>query len=329
MSPRTNTNLKIGTLVLILLLVVIIVSQFIHPRPKLVSGSFQSAFSEQNQDDKSSPNLAKIVNQNLADKPGDFAIYIEFISAGAGEPEIYSLRSGESFPAASLYKLYLMAAVLQEVEKGKGKSGSLTMDSEVSASKVHLEEVFGGTDFGYEDAPDQIGYTVEEALTRVARISDNFAAITLAEKIGWGKVQEMADSLGSKNTVIKSPVSTTALDTANFFKLLHQRKLGSENISNQLMEFLSLNQLNNRIPEYLPEDVEVIHKTGELSRVRHDGGVVYIKSQKSKVKSQKLEDKAYVIVMMSQNLKGEDEAVETMAQISKDVYDYFKVKSEK
>src|SRR3989344_1286709 len=311
MSSRANTNLKIGTLVLILLLGVIILAQFIHPQPRLVAGDFKFAFSEPSQDDKSSQNLAKIIDQNLKGKSGDYAIYIEELSVSGNrtDPEFFSLRSSEPFPAASLYKLFLMAAVLKEVEAGR-----LKMDSGISRSRAHLEEVFGGTDFGYEEAPEQIGYTVEEALTRVARISDNFASIILAEKIGWNKVQDMADILESKNTVIKSPVSTSAGDTANFFKLLYQKKLGSENISNQLSDFLSLNQINNRIPEYLPKEVKVIHKTGELSRVRHDAGIVY------------LEGRPYVIVMMSQNLEGEDEAGETMAQISEDVYEYFKNK---
>ena len=196
------------------------------------------------------------------------------------------------------------------------------MDSELSANKSHLENVFGGTDFGYEDAPDQIKYTVDEALTRVGRISDNFAAIMLAEKIGWDSIQQEADLLGASNTVIKSPISTSAGDIASFFKMLYQKKLGSENISNQLISYISLNQLNNRIPAGLPKGVRVVHKTGELSRVRHDGGIVYLTSEVSPGSSE-VSPRAYVIVMMSQNLKYEDDGVETLAQISKDVYEYF------
>jgi beta-lactamase class A len=259
-----------------------------------------------------SQGLAKIVEENLSDKSGEYAIYIADLTDG----ENYSRNASISFPSASLYKLYLMAAVVKEVE-----SGELTMESEVSARKEHLEEVFEGTDFGYEEAGEVIGYPVEEALERVGRVSDNFASIILAEEIGWDSVQEIANTTGATQTMIKSPITTSADDIANFFQLLYQKKVVSESGSEKIMEFLKLNQLNNRIPAGVPEEVEVIHKTGELSRVRHDAGIVYL--SKRKAGSAYLENRPYLIVLMSKDLKDENEAIETMAQISKDVYEYF------
>jgi beta-lactamase class A len=249
-----------------------------------------------------SQGLAKIVEENLSDKSGEYAIYI----ADLTDDENYSRNASVSFPSASLYKLYLMAAVIKEVE-----SGELTMESEVSARKDHLEEVFEGTDFGYEEASEVIGYPVEEALERVGRVSDNFASIILAEEIGWDSVQEIANTTGATQTIIKSPITTSAEDIANFLKLLYQKKVVSVSGSDKIIEFLKLNQLNNRIPAGVPEVVEVVHKTGELSRVRHDAGIVY------------LENRPYLIVLMSKDLKDENEAIETMAEISKDVYEYF------
>lgn len=256
-----------------------------------------------------SQGLAKIVQNNLTGGNGEFSIYItDLIDA-----ENYTLNSSDIYPAASLYKLYLMAAVMKEMDKGE-----LGLDDNVSSNIDHLEEVFGSIDFGYNGDEGDIEYSVEETLERVGRVSDNFAAIMLAEKVGWDKVQKAAYDSGATATTIKSPIFTTASDIANFLKLLYQDKIVSPAASEQIRQFLKLSQLNNRIPAGLPEGIEVVHKTGELSRVRHDAGIVYLGGS----------ERAYVIVLMSKDLKDENEAVETMAKISKEVYEYFSKKYE-
>lgn len=250
--------------------------------------------------------LSRIVNSSLPAE-GTYAVYIENLNSG----EKYSLHEQEIFPAASLYKLFLVAAVLEEVDSGK-----LTLESEVSASKEYLTNKFGGVDFGYEQAPDQISYSVEEAMQRVGRVSDNFAAIMLSDKVGVNKLQLLAERLGTTATSLKEPPSTTASDIALFFRKLYKDEVVSASVSAKITEVLSLNQLNNRIPAKLPKEVKIVHKTGELSRVRHDAGIVYLASQGDALR-------AYVIVLLSKDLKYEDEGVETLAQISKEVYEYF------
>lgn len=299
-----NTNSKMGLFVLVLLCLILGSERFFKGPIELISSNLKvSSFSPK---PNYSQSLTKIVSKDLEGKNGDYAIYIEDLT----DHEKFGLNENEIMPAASLYKLYLMAAVLEEVDRGQ-----LTVDSQIYASKSHLEDVFGDTDFGYEDSPEEISYTVLEALQRVGRISDNFAAIMLAEKIGWDKVQTEANLLGASSTIIKNPISTDAVDTAKFFNLLFFKKVGSENISNQIIDLLSLSKINDRIPADLPDEVRVVHKTGELDGLRHDAGIVF------------LEGNPYLIVLMSQNLQYEDsDGVDTLAQISKDVYTYFSKK---
>jgi beta-lactamase class A len=268
--------------------------------------------------------LSKIVERNLSNEEGEFAVVIENLKT----EEKFTQNAAVPFPSASLYKLFLMASVLKEIE-----GGGLKMEDTVSSSKARLTEILGSVDSGYENAPSNISYTVEEALTRIGRVSDNFASIMLTDKIGLDKIQSMADSLGATNTRIKNPtlivvegeepyISTTAEDMATFFKKLYFKQIVSTFVSDKLVEFLSLNQLDNRIPAGLPEDVKVayeqssgrpmvVHKTGELARIRHDAGVVY------------LQEREYIIILMSRDIKGEDSVIEAMANTSKEVYEYF------
>ena len=335
MSPQPKSYLKLGLVVLFLICLVLLSAAIFRPKvpEPLISPTFLQSFNLTSTFSFvfKSEGLSKIIGDNLAFKDGEYAIYIEDLTDG----EKYGLRDLDTFPAASLYKLYLMAAVLKEVE-----NGNLRLDQNVSRKKSYLVERFGGVDFGYEDIPedDVIGYSVEEALTRVGRISDNFASIILADKIGWEKLQEMADLSGAQNTSIEDPISTSALDIGEFFKKLYKREIISGNVSDGIIKYLELNQLNNRIPAGLPEDAKVIHKTGELGRVRNDAGIVWLNSTPGESPSTTLgtseptpgvSSRAYVIVLMSKDLKDEDEGVETLAKISKDEDENFKKKYEK
>lgn len=318
MFPKSYT--KIGLVVFVLIIVVVLSNIIIHgpfkntqlPSLNLVS-SFSFAFESQN--------LARIVQQDLDGKKGEYSVYIGDLT----DSEIYTLRSSDSFPAASLYKLYLLAAILREVDRG-----NLGLEDVLSSDIDHLKEVLGELDFGYEENQGDIKYNVQEALERVGRISDNFAAIMLSEKIGWDKVQAMVDEMGATSTIIKSPITTSASDIGNFFKALYQKKVVNESVSNQVIEFLSLSKINDRLPAGVPKDVRVVHKTGELAGVRHDAGIIYLPTSTSEVDKDTSEvyARAYVIVLMSKDLQYEDDGVETLAKISKDVYEYFKNKSD-
>lgn len=241
----------------------------------------------------------------LKDKSGEYAVLVKDLKPG-GKRNIY-LNSDQEFPAASLYKLFLMGAVFNAMSDGK-----ITMDTQISAKLSHLDDVLGSREFGYEEFDDEvIGYTVKEALERIAGISDNYSAIMLAEKITWNAIQAFADEIGTTQTEIKDPITTSAEDVGLVLEKLYRGEVVSFETSQSILDMLSKSQLNNRIPAKLPEDIKIAHKTGELSRVRNDAGVVF------------LEGNPYVIVLMTKNLEGEDEGVENLAEISKIVYDYY------
>lgn len=250
--------------------------------------------------------LQSKIEDFLQGKDGNYAVLVKDLKP-EGKRNVF-INSDEVFEAASLYKLFLMAVVFEKVYEGK-----LTLETLISAKLSHLDQVFGGRDFGYEQFEDSeiIEYSVGEALKRVAEISDNYAAIMLAEKIGWNSIQDFATRIGATNTSIKDPISTSSEDIGLLLEKFYKGEVVSIEASEQILDMLSKSKLNNRIPAKLPEGIKVAHKTGELSRVRNDAGVVF------------LEGNPYVIVLMTKNLKGEDEAVENLAEISKIVYEYY------
>ena len=69
---------------------------------------------------------------------------------------------------------------------------------------------------------------------------------------------------------------------------------------------------NEIIPAKLPADVKVAHKTGYITGIQHDAGIVYLPGGKK-----------YVLVLLSKNLENKDEGIAVMANVSAMVYRYF------
>lgn len=323
------SSTKLGLVVLAGLLILIAVAILIHPQTKDLVKINQIWGENMQVADLQSAALRKIVQDNLQGQTGEYAVWIEELKGTASavlneDLEKYSFNDDDPFPAASLYKLILLSAVYQQIEEGVLKKEEI-----LSATKTHLSEVYGGIDFGYENFGRKIEYPVEEALERVGRISDNFAAILLAEKLRENSDQWqesgvkissddplalMAEKLGLKQTVFGINSQTSASDMAIFLKALSGGQVVSKTSSEEIIKVLGLSQINDRIPALLPEEVRVVHKTGELSGVRHDVGIVYLK------------DHPYIIVLLSKDLPFEDEGVQTLSNLSKAVFDYFSQK---
>lgn len=324
-----KSSTKLAFWVLLLFSIILFSSNLIQPKKEqLVKGiSIIDKWSFNFEDPFKDNQLISLIQEELKDEEGEFAIYIQPL--GIKDPKVVRINSGQTYPAGSLYKLFVMAAVLEEIEKG-----NLKEDTQVFEKVSHLEEVLGGSEFGYEDLDkdENVVMDVNKALERVASLSDNYAAIMLAEKISWEKVREQAKKLGASDTIIKAPISTTADDIGLFFIKLFNKQVVSEQASDKIINLLTKSKLNNRIPAKLPSKLKIAHKTGELPRVRHDAGIVYLtdkgteppKASLDKAGGQKGDGvEAYVIVLMSKDLKGEDSGVDALADVSKIVYDFY------
>ena len=276
--------------------------------------SFRKILGEQKKEVRGDEELEGKIRDFLEGKEGDYAVYVKDLKP-EGSRNVY-INSDQVYEAASLYKLFLMAATFEAVNRGE-----IALDTEISAKLSHLEEVLGSVDYGYQHlSKDEVAtYTVRECLDRIARISDNYASIMLAEKVGWDGAQDVANEIGALNTTIKTPISTSAEDVGLLLEKIYSGEIASFEASEEIISMLEKAQINDRIPAKLPKGVRIAHKTGELSRVRNDAGIVFLEGNPSG----KAASSAYVIVMMTKNLKGEDAGIENLAEISKIVYDYY------
>ncbi len=221
--------------------------------------------------------LEQIVQDNIKDSDTTYGIYIKNLSTG----QIYVYNGNETFTSASLYKLAVMYTLYDLANQGK----------------IDIEK------------PD-----IKDNLNAMITYSSNEAAVYLVETYSsWDEITQKMNNIGLTNTSFVDDLHTTPNDMGRLLEMISDGKAINLDSSISMLDLMSKQQINDRIPAKLPKNEKLIiaHKTGELDDVRHDVGVVITPEQE------------YIIVLMSKDSPIPEEVKPVMAQISKEVYDFF------
>jgi beta-lactamase class A len=68
---------------------------------------------------------------------------------------------------------------------------------------------------------------------------------------------------------------TSAADITYLLEKIYNKELINRKSSNMMLAFLLRQKMKDRIPRYLPKNVEVAHKTGLERGVVHDAGIIF------------------------------------------------------
>jgi len=181
-------------------------------------------------------------------------------------------------PSASLVKMPIMLSCFYAAADGKinlKDSVNLKFSDKVAGSRVLGREPAGSS------------FTVEELLNPMITQSDNAAANTLIDFLGFDTLNVYFKKMGLKNTNIARKMMdfkerregrenyTTARDMAYLLEGLYYKKFLNKDVSENCLELLSQQKINDRIPRKLPRGLLVAHKTGLEKYVCHDAGIVF------------------------------------------------------
>lgn len=249
-----------------------------------------------NKSDEKMDTLVTQIQSQLPGSNGSWSVYICDLSGGS-EATI----NDTPMQAASLIKLFIMGAVYENYDSLSQQYCSATLDS---------------------------------YLTPMITVSDNDAANSLVSCLGSGnstagmqKVNSFCQSHGYTNTSMGRLLLasnefgdnyTSAYDCGKFLKEIYQICSGTTQTpsllhAEEMYSLLKQQQRTNKIPAALPEGVSVANKTGELSDVENDAGILYNAQGGNDL----------VIVCLSQNLSSPGEAQNTIAQLSRSIYLYY------
>lgn len=247
------------------------------------------------------PRLKDVVQKAQMGTNGDYAIVIRDLKRN----EQFTQQEHKVYAAASLYKLWVMATVFQQIKEGK-----LHKDDVLSEDIATLNATFGIDSPGPgEETSGGITLTVQQALEQMITISHNYSALLLAKTVGQDQISAMVKGIGMHESSYETP-QTTAHDTAIFFEKLYNGQIVDKKSSQEMIDILKRQQLNDRIPKYLPKTIQVGHKTGEIDLFKHDAGIIFTPQG----------DYIMIVLTESDSPSG---AAERIALLSKAVYSYF------
>jgi beta-lactamase class A len=167
---------------------------------------------------------------------------------------------------------------------------------------------------------DEVGreLPLEELVRRMIDRSSNLATNIVIEFIGAPKVMEQMKAIGALNIRVLRGVeddkayhagmnnTTTANDLKLVFRALGERRVISPDASDRMLEILLAQEHNDGIPAGLPRGTRVAHKTGSITEISHDAGIVF-----------RPDGSKYVLVVLTRGFKDGDEAQRVIAQIAK------------
>lgn len=237
----------------------------------------KSSLSKSMASNTSDPVLAKQLKEDIkavAEASGmDTCIAVIDLKTGTSA----EYKSDEPMVAASMIKLVIAAAFLEEVEKGTYK----LQDTYTLASS----DIVGGTGVigGYGPGAE---ITLDEILNKMISVSDNTAANILIDIVGADAINAEAKKLGLTSTVLNRKMMDTeaiaagienyvsASDVAALLQMAYEGTLVSKSASKEVMQALEEQQTPGGIADGLPANIVFAHKTGALVNALHDGGIV-------------------------------------------------------
>lgn len=268
-------------------------------------------------------NFRKQVLEDLNLPGAHFGVAFKDLQTG----ETLLLNEKDNFHAASTMK----TPVLVELFK-QASNGIFSMDDSILV-KNSFSSIVDGSEYTLSPADDsepelykQIGQkkTINALAYDMIIHSSNLATNLLVELVKPERIMETMKVLGANDIRVLRGVedgkafakglnnSTTAYDLLLIFEKMAQEKLVNPGASLEMIRILQDQKFNDIIPANLPSSAKVAHKTGFITGIRHDSGIVFLP-----------DGRKYVLVLLSRFEGVEDkEVIMAMAKASRTIYDH-------
>lgn len=213
-------------------------------------------------------------------------------------------------PAASTIKLPVMVAVFEALS-------AETFDLNRRITLEAQDKDYGSGNLC--EAPNGSTYAISDLLDRMIDVSDNTATNMLIRFVGRRRINgEMTDLgllrtrlLGDVRTEawsVRSTLRTSPADLAHLLTLMAKGELIDRWSSNEMIAILEADRINTLLPQPLPPDIAIAHKTGSFFDTLNDAGIVYAGNS------------PYVIAVMTTALPSQDLGRAFIRKISRLTY---------
>ena len=272
---------------------------------------------------KQKADFKELVSAQIDSIQGDVAV--AFINLSDPSDNLM-IQADEEFHAASTMKVPVMIELFKQEEEGK-----LNLDDSILLVN-EFKSIVDGSSYSMDigDDSDDIIYSkigtkvsLNDLMYSMITVSSNLATNVLIELVDAKKVTATMRDLGAAKIEVLRGVedqkaydlglsnSTTARDLLEIMEAIALNEAGTQEDCQEMISILKDQKFNEIIPFHLPEGVSVAHKTGSITGVHHDAGIVYLPDGRS-----------YVLVLLSKNLADFDKGTEQLAGISQTIYEH-------
>jgi beta-lactamase class A len=266
--------------------------------------------------------LQSDIDKELSGKKGTFAVAFKDLQTGRQ----IKINDHVAYHAASTMKTPVMIEVYKQAAEGR-----FSLNDSIEL-KNEFKSIVDGSLFSLDSTDDSefelykhIGEkrTVSALLYQMIIVSSNFATNLIIQKVSAENVTQSMRQLGAKDIQVLRGVednkafekglinTTTAHDLMLIFEKIAKGEAVSAEASQAMIDILLDQKFNEIIPALLPPGVKVAHKTGSITHVHHDSGIVILP-----------DGRKYVLVLLSKDWEDEKIAIQTMANISLLIYKY-------
>ncbi|MFB6247910.1 MAG: serine hydrolase [Salinibacter sp.] len=267
--------------------------------------------------------LKRNVRTVLNSVEGDVAVAFRSLDDTS---ETLLINGHDMFHAASTMKTPVMIELYRQAHEGRfALDDSVRVENEFRSIVDERPYSLTPEDDSYEDLYDHLGETraIRTLMREMITASSNLATNLLIEQVGAENVTRTMRRHGADSIRVRRGVEdltahrqglnneTSAHDLLVLFEHIARREAVSEAASKEMIDILKEQEHNDLIPARLPDTVEVAHKTGWITGLHHDSGIVFVPGGPT-----------YVLGLLSQNLGDEAAGVDALARISRIVYDF-------
>jgi len=259
-------------------------------------------------------------------QPGLVAVAFKDLHSGA----TLFINEKKVLHAASTMKLAVMIEVYRQADQGRFSLN----DSLIITNR--FRSIVDGSPFSLP-IPDSSGdptfRKLGQKLTRRDLVYDmitwssNLATNLLIDQVGSDNVQKTIHGLGVTKMRVRRGVEdslafakgwnnvTCAQDLLILLQAIHNGQAASANACRDMIDILLEQHFRENIPALLPPEVRVAHKTGSITAIHHDAGLVFLP-----------DGRCYILVVLTKGFEESKQSSDLISRISRRIYEAMNVK---
>ncbi|MEX6688241.1 serine hydrolase [Danxiaibacter flavus] len=267
--------------------------------------------------------LRQQIMAEFAKEPsGTFAVAFKDLSTG----QQFFINGHDNFHAASTMKTPVLIETFRQAALGKfAITDSIlvknTFSSIVDGSPYSLDSM----DDSEKDLYTLIGtkLPISDLLYRMITKSSNLSTNIIIDLVDAKNVTSTMRKLGANDIQVLRGVeddkafekglnnTTTAYDLMVIMEHIANGSAVSKKACDDMIRILMDQHFRDIIPAKLPPSVKVASKSGSITAICHDSGIVFLPNGKK-----------YVIVLLSRGVQNQAASTEVLATVSRIIYDH-------